>query len=42
MQDDRQPMKRWRRPSNATLSALAMLITAVASLVGALNGCSPT
>lgn len=37
--DNRKPL---RRPSNATLTTVAALITAIASLIAALNGCSPT
>jgi hypothetical protein len=33
---------RWRRPSNATITAWAALLSALAALIGAIKGCSPT
>lgn len=35
------PPRRWK-PSSATLTAWATLLTAIATLIGTLNGCSPT
>lgn len=38
--DDDRPKRRW--PSNATIIALATLVTAIATLIAAVNGGGPT
>ena len=42
MSADRHDRNRRKWPSNATIIAIATLITAIAALVGALNGGGPS
>lgn len=41
MSDGRRKVERWK-PSSTTVMTVATVVSAMAALIGALNGCSPT